>query len=326
MARRARQLIGVEAVLADGSIIRRLDGLEKDNTGYDLAGLICGSEGTLAVVTAARLRLVPRPAHAVVALLAFDVVDAALDAVGTLRRELDCVQALELFLQPGLDLVCEQLGLVSTVSCTPRRVRARRGSRARRSHRSARRTPSVRSRLPMSPSQPMQRQPRSLWRFREAHTEAINLFGAPHKLDVSLPSGSLGVFMHEVPACVRAVAPEAQVWLFGHAGDGNVHVNVTGVAPDDERITDAVLTLVGAVARIDQRGTRNRHGEARVTCISCAATAEISTFRAIKRALDPLDILNPNVLLPETKATGDGDGGATYVGHDVRSDRSGHPA
>ncbi|MFM8973522.1 MAG: FAD-binding oxidoreductase, partial [Actinomycetota bacterium] len=75
-----RQVLGVEAVLADGRVIRRLEGLEKDNTGYDLAGLCCGSEGTLAVVTAARLRLVPRPAATVVALLAFAGIEAALDA------------------------------------------------------------------------------------------------------------------------------------------------------------------------------------------------------------------------------------------------------
>jgi hypothetical protein len=74
------QLLGIEAVLGDGSVVRRLDGLEKDNTGYDLAGLVCGSEGTLAIVTAARLRLVARPAHVVVALCAFADVDAALRA------------------------------------------------------------------------------------------------------------------------------------------------------------------------------------------------------------------------------------------------------
>jgi FAD/FMN-containing dehydrogenase len=71
-------VLGVEAVLADGRVVRHLDGLEKDNTGYDLPGLLCGSEGTLAVITAARLRLVPQPTHVVVALLAFDAVEPAL--------------------------------------------------------------------------------------------------------------------------------------------------------------------------------------------------------------------------------------------------------
>ncbi len=119
-----RQVIGVEAVFANGQVIRRLDGLEKDNTGYDLAGLLCGSEGTLAVITAARLRLVSRPAHVVVALLAFDGIDAALDAVGGLRRALDCLQAVELFFQDGLDLVCERARLGPAVRGPSSRVRA----------------------------------------------------------------------------------------------------------------------------------------------------------------------------------------------------------
>ncbi|MGH8979363.1 MAG: FAD-binding oxidoreductase, partial [Acidimicrobiia bacterium] len=70
-----RQVVGVQAVLASGDVVGRLDGLEKDNTGYDFGGLLCGSEGTLAVVTAARLRLVPPPGRVVVALLAFDGVE-----------------------------------------------------------------------------------------------------------------------------------------------------------------------------------------------------------------------------------------------------------
>ena len=80
--RRGARWSASQAVLANGDVIERLDGLEKDNTGYDLRGLLCGSEGTLAVVTAARLRLVPRAEHVVVALLAFATVEDALDAVG----------------------------------------------------------------------------------------------------------------------------------------------------------------------------------------------------------------------------------------------------
>ncbi len=106
-----RQVLGIEAVLSDGRVVRHLDGLEKDNTGYDLAGLLCGSEGTLAVITAARLRLVPRLTHVVVALLAFDDVEGALDAVGALRRAVDSLRAVELFFQDGLDLVCDRLRL-----------------------------------------------------------------------------------------------------------------------------------------------------------------------------------------------------------------------
>src|SRR5438270_5399294 len=169
-----RQLVGIEAVLADGRVIRRLDGLEKDNTGYDLTGLLCGSEGTLAVVTAARMRLVPRPEFTVVALLAFATVDAGLDAVGDLRRTLDCVQALEFFLQKGLDLVCDRFRLARPF---PARHEA---------------YVLVEAAALSDPTEPLARAvdgldaadaavstddatARALWRYREAHTEAINL-------------------------------------------------------------------------------------------------------------------------------------------------------
>ncbi len=101
-----RQLLGVEAVLADGRVVSHLGGLEKDNTGYDLAQLVCGSEGTLAVVTAARLRLVPAPTDVAVALLAFGDGADAVAGVADLRRRLPGLQAAELMTAAGIDLVC----------------------------------------------------------------------------------------------------------------------------------------------------------------------------------------------------------------------------
>jgi FAD/FMN-containing dehydrogenase len=105
------QLLGVEAVLGTGSTVAHLGGLLKDNTGYDLGGLLCGSEGTLGVVTAARVRLVPPAPERVVALLAFSTAGAAVDAALLLRRGLPDVQALEFFLEAGLALVCEVTGM-----------------------------------------------------------------------------------------------------------------------------------------------------------------------------------------------------------------------
>ena len=96
----------------------------------------------------------------------------------------------------------------------------------------------------MSRSQPTRAAAAPLWQYREAHSEAINRIGPPHKLDVTLPADRLSAFFARIRSTVAAVAPDAQVWLFGHAGDGNVHVNVTGVEPDDERVTDAVLRFV----------------------------------------------------------------------------------
>jgi FAD/FMN-containing dehydrogenase len=136
-----------------------------------------------------------------------------------------------------------------------------------------------------------------LWRYREAHTEAINLLGPPHKLDVTLPAGALAAFVDSVKARVLAVEPPARVWLFGHAADGNLHVNVTGVDPADARIDAAVLGLVaehgGSISAEHGIGTAKKQW----LHLSRSA-AEIAAMRAIKRALDPALILNPNVLLP----------------------------
>jgi len=103
------QVAGVEAVLADGTVVSRLTGLPKDNTGYDLPGLLTGSEGTLAVITRLRLRLVPLLPSRVVALLALPSVAAAVDAVRRLRS-VPSLEAAELFFGDGLELVCRHTG------------------------------------------------------------------------------------------------------------------------------------------------------------------------------------------------------------------------
>jgi FAD/FMN-containing dehydrogenase len=292
-----RQVLGIEAVLSDGRVVRHLDGLEKDNTGYDLAGLLCGSEGTLAVITAARLRLVPRLTHVVVALLAFDDVEGALDAVGALRRAVDSLRAVELFFQDGLDLVCDRLRLPRPFNRPHHAfvlVEAAAGTDP-----TAELAAAIEALGDLADSAVAadDRAARALWRYREGHTEAINQLGAPHKLDVTLPGDQLARFVEEVRDQVVARAPNATVWLFGHAADGNIHVNVTGVAPDDEGITDTVLRLVarrhGSISAEHGIGTAKR---AWLSLVRSAA--EIDAFRAIKTALDPARVLNPHVLLP----------------------------
>ncbi len=296
-----RQVLGVEAVFADGNVIRRLDGLEKDNTGYDLSGLLCGSEGTLAVITAARLRLVPRPTHVVVALLAFDEVDAALDAVGEFRRAIDSLRAVELFFQDGLDLVCDRLGVARPFSA--RHVAFVLVEAAARTDPTLELAAAIDTRRDTADVAVAtdDRAVRDLWRYREGHTEAINLLGAPHKFDVTLPADELARFVSEVREQVAFVAPHALTWLFGHAADGNIHVNVTGVAPDDNRVTDAVLQLVAR--RRGSISAEHGIGSAKRAWLSLVRTpAEINAYRAIKAALDPNDVLNPNVLLPPERA------------------------
>jgi FAD/FMN-containing dehydrogenase len=278
-----------------------MDGLEKDNSGYDLAGLVCGSEGTLAVVTAARFRLHAPNRFTVAALCAFDDVDAALDAVGLLRRELECVNAIELFFAAGLELVCEQLGLARPFPRTHAAyVLVEAAADTDPTEALARAVEGCTRVVDVAVATDAATQ-RSLWRYREGHPEAINLLGPPLKLDVSLPAARLGAFIADVPARVASRAPAASVWMFGHAGDGNVHVNVTGPL-DADAVTAAVFELVadlhGSISAEHGIGTAKRQYLALVR-----SPEEIAVYRALKRALDPNAILNPHVLLPADGGT-----------------------
>ena len=291
------QVIGIEAVLGTGSVVSHLGGLVKDNTGYHLPGLVCGSEGTLAVVTAARLRLVPAMACRTVAVLAFPTVASALAASALFRRSLPALEASELFLAPGLELVCSVTGMRPPFSGShPVYLLVEVADHTDPTEMLADITNSVDHLLEVVVATDSWRRS-ELWRYREAHTEAINTLGPPHKLDVTLPLTSLARFVDLVPETVRAVAPETRTWLFGHAGDGNIHVNVSGLAPDDDRVDEAVLRMVGDFG--GSISAEHGIGAAKRRWLPLSRTEdEIAAFRALKRALDPGGILNPNVLFP----------------------------
>ncbi|HEX7277319.1 MAG TPA: FAD-binding oxidoreductase [Acidimicrobiales bacterium] len=280
------QVLGVEAVLGDGTVVSHLGGLIKDNTGYHLPSLLCGSEGTLAVVTAARLRLVPATLHRVTALLAFDSVAAAVAAAYDLRRHLRSLDAAELMVAAGVDLVCR-------VTCRPPPT-----ARSHAAFLLVEASEALDVAGVAGVAEVVEGDPAALWAIREDHAAAVNTLGPPHKLDVTLPADRLAAFLDQVHGVVAALQPGARTWVWGHAADGNVHVNVTGVDPDDDRVDDAVLRLVadlgGSISAEHGIGTAKR----RWLHLS-RSQSEIDAFRAIKRALDPDGILNPNVLLPQ---------------------------
>jgi FAD/FMN-containing dehydrogenase len=214
-----------------------------------------------------------------------------------LRRSLPELNSLELFLQPGLELVCRVTGEAGPFAGTHWayllfEVAAQHDP-----------MPVIVAALDSIPAiedaavATDSSRRSQLWRYREEHTGAINTLGAPHKLDVTLPAPVLADFIDDVPEIVRDVDPNASVWLFGHVGDGNVHVNVTGVGLDDLRVDDRVMRYVaqlgGSISSEHGIGTAKRpwlHLN--------RSDAEMATFRRIKEALDPAGILNPNVLLP----------------------------
>ena len=292
-----RQVLGFEAVTADGSVLRRLPGMPKDNTGYDLAGLLAGSEGTLAALTRVRLRLVPRLAHRSVAVVGFVDAASAVAAAARLRRHLGAVLALELFTDDGMELVLRHARLsppfpgrrpayllveVGSDVADPadELVAALDALGADESAAAIATDPGGRHRL---------------WQLRERHTEAVNAEGVPHKLDVSVPLARYAELVERVPGVVRAADRTARTISYGHVGDGNVHVNILGPAPDDEATDDAVLALVlelgGSVS------AEHGIGVAKVRwLIRDRGPAAVAAMRAIKDAWDPAGILNPGVI------------------------------
>jgi FAD/FMN-containing dehydrogenase len=291
------QVVGVEAVLGTGRVVARLGGLVKDNTGYDLGQLLCGSEGTLGVVTAARLRLVADEPHAVVALLGLAGVGEAVSLASELRRALGEVRALELMEGEGMRVVASHLGAAPPVAPDAGAfLLVEAAGRADPTPALADAIAHLAASAPVAVG--VERADRErLWRWREAHPEAAAALGVVLKFDVTLPAAAIAEFCAQVPARMVAGWPGATTLLYGHVGDGNIHVNVVGPDPDDHAVDDSVLGLVvdlgGSISAEHGIGVAKRAWLARNR-----SAAEVAAMRAIKRALDPEGIMNPGVLLP----------------------------
>ena len=300
-----RQVVGLSAVMADGThIYPRMSGLPKDNSGYDMAELLIGSEGTLGVIMGAHLRLVPLAKHRVTALIGLESIHEAVRLLPRLRA-LPSLEAAELMFDRGIHLVCMHTGLpvpfdplppvLLLVECADQRdpfdeladvlrdcaqvaVGVERADRWR------------------------------LWAYRERHTEAISAFGVPLKFDVGVSVSDLPEFVEELDDELGGAWPDAIVIIFGHLADGNVHVNVLppesreGIVP--EMRSPTVEEVEGLVMRqvISYQGAISaEHGigaAKRKWLVEARHPSELKPQHAIKKALDPQGILNPNVLLP----------------------------
>jgi FAD/FMN-containing dehydrogenase len=310
------QVAGVTAVLADGSVVGDMSGLTAGATGYDIAQLLTGSEGTLAVITAARLRLrIAEPAAAAL-LVSVAGIDAAADLLARIRAAVPGVLAGEYFDAAGMDLVCRATGL----PLPPGHDRpAAEGDSARSRSRAAPAgfllaelasgdggSDDISQRLTGAqlPEETWvatdARGMAALWAYRERLTEAIATAGIPHKIDMAVPAGELGAFRSELDGVVESAAGhdgEPLVIVFGHIGVGNLHVNVIGPEPADTSVDAAVATL--AAAHGGSVAAEHGVGRAKTAWLGLSRpAAEIAAMRAIKTALDPAGLLNPGVLLP----------------------------
>lgn len=262
-----RQVLGLQVVFADGTVGTRLAGVGKQSLGPDLMHLLVGSEGTLGVITAARLRLVdPDGGDRVVCLVAVNRLVEGLSLLGP------GVTALEFFDRSSLEVAMSHRGLARPLpSDAPFYVLVE----------------SVEE--PALALDAVAVVDRRLWAYREAIPETINSLGVPCKLDVGVPLESLDSFV----AALDRLDLDGDRYLFGHLAEGNFHVNIIG-ASDPQRTADqvlgAVVELGGAIASEHGIGVDKAEWWRRTTDPSVLAQG-----RRIKGALDPENILNPNV-------------------------------
>ena len=286
---RAR-VAGLEAVLGDGTVVSRMQGLLKDNAGLNLPALLVGSEGTLGVITAVRWKLVPHLGERITALVPLDAVPDAVALLEALRVGVPSLEAAEVFLPTGLALVCAHLGIQPPVRDAAAYVLCEAAAASDP-------TDELAAVLPDDAVVAIDAEGRErLWRLREGHTEAISAAGIPHKIDVGVPLRQLPDFLARVEATITAVDPAARTILFGHLADGNVHVNVLGLERGEEAVDEAVLRLaaeLGGTSSAEHGG-----GMQKARWLSLVRSeAEIAAMWAIKRAVDPQCLLNPGVML-----------------------------
>jgi len=291
---RAR-VAGLEAVLGNGAVIDRMGGLLKDNAGYALPALLIGSEGTLGVITRVRWRLVAALAKRVAALIGLESLDSAEPIMGVLRRELPSLEAADFFTEEGLSLVLEHLDRGPPLPGRPPaylilECAARDDPTDELA--AALEAAGIEDAVVADDTASRAR----LWQLRESHTDAIAGQGVPHKMDVGVPLHRLAEFARRAPGLVTELAPGARTILFGHLGDGNVHVNVLGPGPDDQAVDLAVLELAAECG-----GTISAEhgvGAAKAAYLGLVrGEGELETMRALKGALDPDGMLNPGVVL-----------------------------
>ena len=301
-------VLGVEAVLADGSILHGLKRLRKDNTGYDLRHLLIGSEGTLGIITAASLRLFPRPATEGAALLAVEGPEAALSLLALAEARLPgMISAFELIHRQGLDFLRETLpqvrqpfdeppewsvlidlglphgidpqeALVDLVEAAGTLVQD--GVIAQSGNQRA-----------------------ELWALRESIPLANRRIGAVSSHDIALPPSLFPAFIAEANAALARI-DRFRINCFGHLGDGNLHYNVFPCSgrsrADHDHQREAVKTCVHDIVHRMGGSVSAEHGIGRLKVKDLeryAEPAKLAAMRAIKTALDPMGILNPGAVL-----------------------------
>ncbi len=304
-------VLGLEVVLADGRVLNNLNKLKKDNTGYDLKNLFIGAEGTLGVITAAVLRMVPRPRSVEAAFVGLPSVEAALELLGiATERTAGAVTSFEIMTRRGVELVLQHASGTRNPLAAPHPWYAL-------VELSSQQSTGLRDVIEDVLAQGMERglvrdaaiagsieQGTAFWRIRDMFGEVQRYAGGSIKHDVSVPVAAVPAFIREADAAVTALVPGARPLPFGHLGDGNIHYNVTQPegADKDEYLKrwDEVNAVVFAVVKKYGGSISAEHGVGvikRDLLPTVKDPVALELMRDIKRLLDPRGILNPGKVL-----------------------------
>lgn len=309
----ARQMcLGLEVVLADGRIWNGLRRLKKDNTGYDLRDLMIGAEGTLGVITAAALKLLPRPAERATAIVTFDSLEQGLRllrlaetaAAGTLtafefwgREVMEfslryVPQTRDPFANPH-----PWYGLIEISNSQP-------GGAAAATMESILVAASEENIITDAVIAQSLQQSQAFWLLRESLSSSQKPAGGSIKHDISVPVARIPEFIARAAPLIEKLSPGARPVPFGHFGDGNVHYNVTQPEGADKKaflaLWDAMADAVHGLAADLGGSFSAEHGVGqmkRSDMLRFKSDTELSMMRAIKAALDPNGILNPGKVL-----------------------------
>jgi FAD/FMN-containing dehydrogenase len=302
-------VLGLEAVLPNGEVLRGLKRLRKDNTGYDLKQLLIGAEGTLGVVTAAALKLFPRLVSRAAAIAGLAGPQAAVELLALARsRSGGMVETFELMGRPGLELVLKNVGgreplaeahpwyvLIEIASAEPGA-----GERAIEAVLAAALDAGLVGDAALAQSQA---QAQAFWALRENQSAGQKPEGQGWKHDISVPVSAVPAFFARADAAILKAFPGTRLVAFGHLGDGNIHYNMVQPAGGDGEAfaarRDAAARIVHDI--VDELGgsISAEHGVGvmkAAEALRYKSPTEVEAMRAVRRALDPGRIMNPRVL------------------------------
>lgn len=301
-------VLGLEVVLADGTLWNGLRGLRKDNTGYDLKQLFIGGEGTLGIITAAVLKLFPRPRDRQVAIAAVRDIDASVELLA-LAKGLsgNQVTGFEILPRIGIEFVLRHVP--GTQDPLQRAhewqvlIELSGGEADGSLSRSMERILELgfeKGLVVDAVIATSETQADAFWKIRDAMSEAQKPEGGSIKHDVSVPVSKMPVFIREASAAVAARFPGARIVAFGHIGDGNVHFNISQPVGADRaaflsRWSEANELVHDIVAGFDG-SISAEHGLGRMKVEEIKrykSPVELDLMRRIRKALDPKGILNP---------------------------------